>query len=214
MRLPLTVALSCLAASFSTASAAGPIAFEFELSGGTQLLDTELANYRWDIKQSGLIGFEARAEAGRFGLGLRANHSNTSQGLGIPGDNRRLDVQLNSLELRGRIALLETLGFGLYADAGLGRLRISYGPDRLLIVPLGASEAIDVRFERLEEWLGTAGASIRRDLGSRVALGLQIERTSFGLDTARRVGTDIEEQRDRFGNWSGRLSLTWKLGGR
>jgi hypothetical protein len=40
-----------------------------------------------------------------------------------------------------------------------------------------------------------------------------MERMEFSLDTAHRNGGNIEERRDRFGNWMGRLSLTLFFGG-
>jgi len=209
----LVAALSILFAIGDTGAAHGQLRYAVGLEAGGTWLDPTLANYRWDISGNASYGLELRAGIDRTHLGLRLWRSGTTQGTGIPGETTEPKVRLTGVELVGRLRVANFWGFRSFLSAGGGLLHMGYSPDELSIVPQGASEAILVRFQSIDEWTMSYGFAVERNLFGMVALGLHLERLTFSLDTLHRNGGNIEEQRERFGNWIGRLTLTRSFGG-
>jgi len=177
---------------------------------GATSFDRDLDNYRWDLGPHPTWGLEVRATRGRFGLGLRASRTVTTQATGILGESRRPDVRLTAFELLGETSLLEWRGTRALLLAQAGRLHLGYDPDVLVLDP--GSGPIEVRYAALDEWTGGVGLGLRHDLAGRATLGLTAERSWFGLDTSHRAGDDIVERRETFGNWTVRASVGWVFG--
>jgi hypothetical protein len=56
--------------------------------------------------------------------------------------------------------------------------------------------------------------ALRHALPGPWSTGLEVERRVFGLDTAHRNGSVIEERRETFGEWSVRLEVARWFGRR
>ena len=182
------------------------------VGGGALLLDQDLANFRWDTGPIGVWGISGRALTGRWSLGLGLQASSTVQASGIPGETVAPEVELLSARLTAAYRVAEAAGFELWANAHGGRLHMSWSPDHLFFDPLGSGELVEVRYAPIDEWVGGLGMAFRREFASRVALALQIERTSFSLDTAHRRGSEIIEERQAFHSWGLGLQVSWLLG--
>ena len=86
---------------------------------------------------------------------------------------------------------------------------------------------IRVFYDMYDSWTdGSAGAIAQRDRvreldasalmaipdGRRFAIGTEVERRVFGLDTAHRAGATVVMDRESFGEWSARLELARVFG--
>ena len=201
-----------LLAALTTPCFALPVAPYAALHAGSQWHDAQLEDYRWEMGAHGSLGAEAGLELGAWQLGLRVMRSNTQQGTGIPGESGP-DVHLTeSAFILGR-DLLAPLGFRLRGHLALGLLHLGYEPDSATY-DLGGGSTVTVDYESMDEWQLGAGLGVLRQFAGPMALGLHAEYQRFGLDTAYRSGTNIEEQRDRFGFWTVRASLHFSFGGR
>jgi hypothetical protein len=206
------ILLCILTVSAAAPANALPIAPYAAVHAGGQWHDGQLEDYRWEMGAHGSLGAEAGLELGAWQLGLRVMRSNTQQGTGIPGETGP-DVRLTeSAVILGR-NLLSPLGFDLRGHLALGVLHVGYEPDSAEY-SLGGGSTLSVDYAPMDEWQIGAGLGLLRQFAGPLALGLHAEYQRFGLDTAYRSGTDIEEQRDRFGFWTVRASLHFRLGGR
>lgn len=182
--------------------AAGP-------SAGSLSLDTDLADYRWDVTPAAVWG--AQAIAGRSGLafGLRSWRTNTTQGTGLQGETRDPVVHLTSLEAVGQLRLARFLGSELWGGVQAGLLRVAYEPDSFTFEAGGGAGPVTVNYKDIDAWNLGLGLEWRRPLARRLTLAVQVERSSFALDTSHRRGDEIVDERDRFANWAARLQMAW-----
>lgn len=183
----------------------------FGTSGGAVFIDRGLGDFRWDTRPAAVWGAHALVTRGRFASGLRVARSQTSQGTGIPGESQAPSVNLTALALVGQVRVAGYRGVELWGSAHAGRMHLGYSPDQLTFDAGGVNGPVTVDFDPITEWDFGGGMEIRRRFFRQVALGLQVEASSFALDTAHRRGDEIAESRDRFYNWAVRLELSWLL---
>ncbi len=191
-----------------TSSSAGAWQLEVGPFGGGTWYDPDLRNFRWDVTGTHTLGLSALTRHGRWGMGLRASRGWTTQTTGIPGETQAPTVRLTRVEFQGQARLARWRGIEAFASAHGGRVHMGYDPDVLVIDP-GNGSTVKVSFAPIDEWIAGGGFGLRAETFSRLALGLHIERTYFALSTKHRNGTDIEEERETFGNWALRFSLAW-----
>jgi hypothetical protein len=86
---------------------------------------------------------------------------------------------------------------------------MGYDPDQL-VVDVGGSP-LTVAFDPVSELEIGAGLQVRRDLSKHLALAVHADWSSFALDTAHRVGSEIVYSRERIHNWVARLEVSWLL---
>jgi hypothetical protein len=101
---------------------------------------------------------------------------------------------------------LETMVFGSF-----GRVRLSYSPDQLALDIEGVSEPVMVNFDPVTEWILGLGAGVERNFVHGLAVGMELERSTFSLDTMHRSGTSIVADRESFKNWNLRFRLSLAL---
>lgn len=173
-------------------------------SVGALLLDSHLADYRWDTSVSLQPGVRLGVHHSRFAAALRTSWAATEQSTGLIGETTTPRVHMTQLDLmlEGRLATFERVE--LWGSGHGGRMFLGYQPDQM-VVDAGGSP-VTVAFDPINEWCYGFGVAIRRDLARHLALGLQLDGTGFHLDTAHRNGDEIIEAREGFVNWS--LSLT------
>ncbi len=175
--------------------------------GGALFLDEHLGDYRWDVTPQAVFGLQGMFIRDRFGIGVRAWRSTTTQGTGLLGESASPRVQLTGFELVAEPRLASRWGTHLFAIASGGLVHIGYSPDRLVIDDLGP-EPITVDLEPIDEWQAGLGLAVRRALPWRTTVGLAVERSMFRLDTVHRVDDEVIEDRETFGNWTVRFELS------
>jgi hypothetical protein len=178
---------------------------------GAAVPDPSLADFRWDVGGHLAGTLEATAGRGPWSLGLRGGRWTTRQATGIPGSERSPRVALTQIEMVLGLRLAHPAGFALRALGGLGRVHLGYSPDRWTLTGAGLSEPLEVRFRPADEWVGSVGVAVDRDLSRDLRLGLEVDRSFFALDTAHRRGDLIVTERDAFGAWSLRMKASWIL---
>ena len=211
-RAALLLAL-CLLLGTARADAT-PLRWGVSPSAGGVLLDSDLDNYRWDVKPHAAWGIEAWAAQGPFELGLVLDRATTRQSTGIPGESFAPDVRMTTLALRGRYVAGSWWGLEPFTQVQAGRMHMGWSPDGAELDVLGGTTPVQVNYEPLDTWRLGVGVGIRHWLTSRLALGLQMEHTSFSLETLHRNGDTIEEQRERFGNWQWGVQMSIAPSGR
>ena len=112
-------------------------------------------------------------------------------------------------ELVARVRVVTLLGVGVWASGQLGRMRLAYEPDQVVIPGALAGEDLTVDFAPITETTLGAGLVLQRRLGRRLDVALEAERTGYAIDTAHRRGDEIVSQRQDFANWSLRLGVAW-----
>jgi hypothetical protein len=180
--------------------------------GGATQFDSHLTDYRWDADPRAAWGLQSTLETGRFMMGARVLRTRTTQSSGIPGETSAPNVRLTSLEGLAGWRLATFAGVDLFGTAGVGWAHLGYDPDHMAFTPLSGTTEVEVHFAPIDTWTAAAGLRLRRPLVSSLAVGLQLERSYFALDTAHRNGATVEEQRETFGNWGARVELSWILG--
>jgi hypothetical protein len=175
------------------------------LTGSTKP-DGTLADYQWDTNPRAAWGAQALAGRGRFATGLRFWRTQTTQDIGLPGATSGPSVRWTSLELVGEGRLATLRGVHVLAMAGAGRMHLDYDPDQITFDP-GTGTPVVVDFRPVDEWIFGGGVSMKRPLGGRWTLGLELDRRVFGLEAAHRKGGVIVIGRESFGDWSARLEL-------
>lgn len=172
---------------------------------GAIALDSHLADYRWDTSLSMQPGLRVGVHHARFATALRTAWSGTEQATGVPGESAAPSVNLTQVDLalEGRMATLA--GIEMWASGHGGRLFLGYEPDEMTVDAGGSP--VTVSFDAITEWCYGFGVSFRRDVARHLALGLQLDQTTFSLDTAHRSGDEIVEARESFSNWSLSLAL-------
>jgi hypothetical protein len=178
-------------------------------SAGTTQLDPSLDGYRWDVSGSTRYGLQAEAGWGRWSAGLRGGRLSTRQSTGIAGDPRQLTARLTTFEATGRAKLADAAGFRLASEVHGGWLHLGYTPNHLDLDVLGDGSTVPVTFGSIDDWIVGVELAVERPLVSGLALGLHVDHSTFWLDTSHRNGTDIEERRESFGNWTVGAQLSW-----
>ena len=211
----------CFCAALATNAFAGTDAggqpqpaWQLELGAviGTAAPDGDLADFRWDINPALQTGLAATIYHGRFGFGARVLRTQTTQASGIPGETQAPDVNLTTTELVGRVKALEYWGVALWGSAHGGLLHVGYDPDRLTFDTGILPEPITIDYASINEFAAGLGVELRTEIARHAAISLQAEQTTFALDTAHRVGSEIVQSRDRFYSWSLQLQVSWLLG--
>jgi hypothetical protein len=187
-----------------SAVAIGPI-------GGSLYLDPHLADYRWDTRGQGLWGVAGVTKLGPFGTGLRVWRATTTQSSGIPGETVVPQVKLTVTEATGEYRVAQIRGLRLLTSASAGLLHVGYAPDQLELATSGPGGSVTVPFDPLTEWIVGGGVTLRHSLFRGFDLGFGVERSWFRLDTAHRVGDEIVNDRETFGNWSARFELSHRI---
>jgi hypothetical protein len=179
---------------------------------GGMSLDTQLANYSWDVQPRVVWGIQTIAGYGRAAAGLSIWRSSTRQATNLPGDNRAVGVNLTGAELTGQFRVATLVGVGFWARAHGGRLHLGYDPDNLDFSVADGGPTVTVHYRSQDEWIYGLGLELRRNLMTNTAIAVQLEQSRFGLETSHRRGDTIVEQREVFDSWSLRLQFAWILG--
>lgn len=202
---PVTARGAMAAAARPAASASW---LEAGLLAGGLGLDADLADYRWDTRPAPLWGGRVLAGRGPLAVGIGGWQSRTTQGTGLPEAPTAPRVALATVAAVGLARAASPLGCELWLGAHVGRLRAAWEPDELVVA--GAGAPVTVRFDDLDTWCYGPAVELRRQLAPSLQASLQAERSSWSLDTAHRVGQDIEYRRDHFANWTARLQVAWR----
>jgi len=172
---------------------------------GVLMLDSHLADYRWDTSPAVQPGLRIGVHHSRYAAALRTSWSSTEQSTGLLGETTTPRVHLTQLDLslEGRLATFQRIE--VWGSCHGGRMFLGYEPDQMMVDAGGSP--VTVSFDAIDEWCYGFGAALRRDIARHLALGLQVDGTGFQLDTAHRSGNEIVESREGFVNWSVSLSL-------
>ena len=195
------------ASRFAAAPAAGTSHRWLSLAalGGVTLPDPSLDDYQWQISPHGSWGGEALVGRGAWAAGVRAWTTATQQEVGAPGAPATTRVSTTSWEAVARSTVATVRAVSVSVGASVGRVQLAYAPDHITIATAGGP--LEVAFAPVTDWVGGAGVGFQRPLGARWRAGLQLEHRIFALDTARRSGDQIIEERSTFGDWSARIAL-------
>jgi len=195
------------------AKADAPVHSDWQLAVGPVvgglMLDPGLADYRWDTGPAFQAGVQATVYRGRFSAGLRLMQSGTTQSTGIPGESVAPEVNLTSINMLGQVRAVRHWGVELWGSAHAGILHMGYDPDQMTFDLGGAGGPITVDFAPISEWDVGLGLDMRSDLTPHVALSLQVDGSTFALDTAHRSGNQIVNSRERFYTVGIRLQIAW-----
>ncbi|MCP4573444.1 MAG: hypothetical protein GY838_13895 [bacterium] len=181
------------------------------LGAGAVSPDQGLADYRWNTNPTALYAVQASVGRGRFALGLRLSRWGTSQGTGLSQDEPDPAVNLTAVDLVGQLRVVEFAGFQLWGSGLIGRVNLSYTPDRLTVDTGTPGQELTVNYETINETDLGLGLEIKRGFGRRLTTAVLAERTVFHLDTRHRRGREIVSERQEFANWSLRLQVSWVL---
>jgi hypothetical protein len=205
-------AVVCFVLAAATAAHAGE-RHEWRLAigpvAGGVALDPSLNDYRWDTQPALQSGLQTTLFRGRGGAGVRFLRSHTTQSSGIPGASQAPRVNLMAYDVVGKIRVVSVASFELWGSGHTGILHLGYDPDQQTFDVNGTPVTVD--YEPISEWNAGIGAEIRRELLTHMALSLQVDTSTFALDTAHRQGSEIVFSRERFYNWSLRLQVSWLL---
>jgi len=199
---PLALA-ALLASTPAGAGARDGLALTLGVLGGSSLPDSRLSDYQWNTGARVAWGAQARLERGRYATGARLWCSSTTQTMDLPSGPVSPRVGLTRLEWVGGGRVIAFGGAELHLIGSAGWLHLAYHPDQVDITPGPGT----VRLAPVDEWIGGAGVALRRPLGVRWSLGLEVEREFFGLDAAHRSGSAIVYSRESLGEWGARLEL-------
>jgi hypothetical protein len=172
---------------------------------GALALDSHLGDYQWDTSVAIQPGLRVALHHTRYAAALRTSWSGTQQSTGLAGENAAPEVHMTQLDLvlEGRIAAWKRVE--LWGSGHGGRLFLGYDPDEMTVDAGGSP--VTVSFDPITEWCYGLGIGFRGDVARHLALGLQLDRSTFHLDTAHRSGDEIVEARESFSNWSVSLAL-------
>lgn len=178
---------------------------------GVERWDAELGAYGWDGSTHAVGGAEASIARGAYGGALRVERRGASQSVDLLGEPASTHVALWSVALVGERSLVTWAGARLAVRACAGRLFASYSPGSLTFAAGDGGAPVEVTFEPWSEWMAGAGLGVGVPLSSQLALGFDLERWYFALDTAHRRDDTIVRSRETFGQWTGRIGLAWRL---
>lgn len=189
-------------------AAAEPWRLEVGPVAGAVALDPALSDYRWATEPSLQAGLATAVGRGRWSLGLRLLRSETSQGTGLGPSYADPTVRLTSGELLARYEVARPLGVAVGVTGHAGWLHLGYTPDELEIAAAG--DPVNVDYEPVDEAVLGGGLELRRGVGRSWDVALAADASSFALDTSHRRGDGIVHSRERFWNWSARLTVAWR----
>jgi len=116
-------------------------------------------------------------------------------------------VRATSSELVGEYRLGEAWGTELLASAAAGWLHVGYHPDQVTFQPSGGGPPIVVELAPVDEWIAGGGLGLRRSLHGDWSMGVGVEASVFGLESALSDGQAVVVRRESFSNWSARVEL-------
>jgi hypothetical protein len=170
-----------------------------------------LADYQWDTTPGAAWGAQALAGTGPWATGLRLWTAQTVQAIG--SNAPAASVRRTSWEWVGQARIASWWGNEWSAGASAGRMHLSYRPDRVTI-DTGSGTPIEAQLRPIDAWVWGGSAALRRSLGSRWTLGLEVDRRAFSMEAAHRNGATIEVARESFDDWSAHLELSRLFGRR
>jgi len=173
------------------------------LSGST-VPDARLSAYQWDTRPQMTWGAHALAGSGRLSGGLRVWTTGTTQNLGLP-EATSAHVRATSVDLVGRGVIARSYGFDVLALGSVGRMHLSYQPDRVT-TDVGGIPTV-ITFAPIDEWAGGGGLAVEHRVAGAWSIGAAVERRLFGLDTAHSSGGSVVEGRESFGDWTARVEI-------
>jgi hypothetical protein len=205
-------ALAAVVALSIAASARDAAAVDLAIRplAGVERGDAKLDAYGWDGSTHAVGGAEASIARGAWGGGLRVERRGASQSADWLGEPASTQVSLWSVALVGERSLVTLAGARVAVRASAGRLFASYSPSTLTFAA-GDGAPVEINFEPWSEWMAGAGLGVGIPLSSQLALGVDLERWYFALDTAHRRDDTIVRSREAFGQWTGRIGLAWRL---
>ncbi len=181
-------------------------------SVGVQVFDDNLANYRWDTKPAVVTGLQVTLYRGWLAGGIRMGRSHTRQVTGIPGETRAPQVNKTDVVFTGHVRALEYRIFELWGSISGGGMFLGYDPDRMTFEIGGIADPVTVSYEAVSTWQYGLGTGLRSKITRHAALSLEVERSTFSLDTAHRRGDEIVYARQSFSNWQFSVGVSWLLG--
>jgi hypothetical protein len=184
--------------------------FAVTLLGGAAIPDQGLADFQWDTRPKFSGGVQAMAALGPWGAGARWTESATQQSLGSAASTPEARVGTRALELIARRRLAAFGAQSLFADAAVGRTRLSYHPDHVQMDVSGSP--VDVALAPIEEWSWGGGLGTERPLGCALMGGLEVGYRAFSMETAHQGGGSVVVERRTFEEWSTRFTLGWRFG--
>ena len=179
--------------------------FSIGVLGGITQLSHGLADYQWDTTPRPSWGAEAQVGGRRISGGVRLWKARTTQGMDdlAPASS----VRTTRTELVGEYRLARAWGAEVRASAAAGWLHVGYHPDQVAFQPSGGGSPIVVGLAPVDEWIAGGGVGLRRSLHGDWSMGIGVEASVFGLDSARRDGQTLVVGRESFSNWSARVEL-------
>lgn len=178
---------------------------------GSALPDRGLSDYQWDTTPRPSWGAQVLAGIGPLDAGVRMLTAQTTQDLSIAGATSP-QAQWTAWDFVAQVRMLEFRGTSIHAIGSVGRMRLSYDPDRLRFDPGGGAPPVQVELRPVDELTVGGGIALKRIVARHWRVGLEVDHRVFSMDTAHRNGTAIEYGRESFGEWNGRLELAWAYG--
>ena len=211
-RLRWTALVSALglAASLPSAAQAGDperLWFGAGLLAGSTLVDSRFASFQWDVQPRASFGGEVMAGRGPWVSGLRLWRAKSTQSVGPPGQESS-DVAITTLDFFAQRRVASFLGADLFTTASAGGMWLGYQPDQVTITPSGSPPLV-VDLEPIHEWTAGAGLAVRRPWSGPWSTSFAVDYQVFGLTTSHMNGSEVETNRESFGEWSARLGLAW-----
>ena len=206
--LPVLVALALAAPAAARAQAAMP-SLALTLLGGVAKPDAALADYQWDTRPTATGGAQAMVTFGAWGGGLRWTQTSNTQQLGSTASTTEATVRTRAFEAVARRTLAGFAGQSLFADAAVGRTRLSYRPDHVTVDAGGTP--VEVTLAPIDSWSWGGGLGTERALGSSLVGGLELGYRAFALDAANQSGGQVVVERRTFAEWSTRFTLGWRF---
>ncbi|MEZ4654025.1 MAG: hypothetical protein R3E12_10700 [Candidatus Eisenbacteria bacterium] len=179
--------------------------------GGGIQTDSDLTHYDWDARTHPAYGGELALGWRYVGIGARYVSGENEQRTENPLVSYAATVRSRTVEAIVPVRVLRLWGFGLTGCGSLGRMWLTYDPDRVEI-PVAGSDPLIVELSPIETWTVSAGGAIRHGLAGPLDVGLSARRRWFELDTAHRVGEDIAYEKQSFGQWEVQIEVGWEVG--
>jgi hypothetical protein len=207
-RRALFLLLAALAAPTVARAQAMP-SLSLTLLGGVAKPDASLADYQWDTRLAATGGAQAMVTIGPWGAGLRWTQTSNTQQLGSTARAPEATVRTRAFEAVARRTLVAFGGQSVFADAAVGRTRLSYRPDHVTMDAGGTP--VEVELAPIDTWSWGGGVGAECALSSSLVGGLELGYRSFSLDAAHQSGGQVVVERRTFAEWSTRFMLGWRF---